>query len=376
MAVPEHATPAQGDAGMSLIETLVSLFVVGVVMTAAAAFFVSGLAHNTLQTQRQSATTLANQALEATQAVDPRLLVSGRTQAAVNALLATPGAAALTSAQGENVASGNYDGSATATSVPVVPTSKTQSITGVTYTLRTFIDQCFVTGAAPPAAPCAATGSTPWVWRVTVAVSWVPGRVSCPGGCVYSASVLVDRQVDPEFNTNVTPAVVANIAPSALATGSTRTLTVTGSNFVAGAYVDLGDGVHLVPLTNTGTSITVTWTAGPPGSYLLSVVNPDGGRGSRSLTVTPLPTVTGVAPSALPDGASTVVTLTGTGFQSGVTVTMTSGTTSALTYVSATSVKVTLRPDGTGQTSTTLTVTNPDGGSTTRSMTVNPVVAP
>lgn len=354
--------PAGGDDGISLIEVIVALFVIGVVMTSSAVFFVNGLRTNGLQTERQTAVTLADQALEAVQAVQPGKLLVGRTQAAVNSLIATDTNRALTAQ--DVVSSGNYDTSAVVPSPAVLPTQQTQTVKGVAYLVRTFIDTCWLTNAAQQSCtPTQAAGST-LTFRVTVSITWTPGNAKCPGACDYAASTLIDKQGNPKFNTNISQPVITSVSPGSAVAGATRTLAISGSGFVAGATVGIanGGGSLAFPTANTGTQITVVWTAGSTaGSYSLNVTNPDGGQATYTMTVLPPPAITSISPNPIRTNASTTVTLTGSGFQSGATVAMTGGTAGTATYNSATSITVTLSANAAPSGSATVTVSNPDG---------------
>lgn len=363
---------SRSDDGLSLIETIIALFIVAVVMTSSGVFFINGMKHSNLQSQRQTAITLANQALEAVQAVDPKKLVNGRTQADVTNLLATAGS--LTAQ--DITSTGNYDASPTAPAV--VPTQTTKTVSGVPYLLRTFIDLCYVsTDAAQVCTQNAPSSSSIPVYRATVVASWTPRAATCPSGCSYAVSALIDKQSDPKFNTNLSEPKITGVSPASAAAGTTRTLTIDGSGYVAGARVDIaaGGGSFSALTTNTGTQLVVTWTAGPtPGSYGMTVVNPDGGRTKPpvTLTVTPAPTITSIGPSTVRTGTATPVTITGTGFQSGVQVGMTNGSVASATFVSSTSVTAVLTPTAPYAGSSTLTLTNPDGGVGSATVTVVP----
>ncbi len=361
------------DEGLSLVEVMVSLLVLAVVMTAAAAFFINSLKTTNGQSQRQTAITLANQALEKTQAQTPAALLTGRTQASVQALLATPGASVLTAQ--DNTTSGNYDPAPVGSAV--IPTSTTAVVNGTSYTIRTFIDLCYLPTGGTICGATNSAGSTQ-LYRITVDVNWVghPGNICAPG-CDYSASTVIDNHAEPVFNTNISTPVISGVSPSATAVLTTRTLTITGTGFVSGATVNIATaaGTFSAITSNSGIQLVVNLTAGSQsGSYTLYVINPDGGRASTTYTITPPPVVTSISPtSGRPPGA-TNVTLTGTGFQSGAAITMTGGAVSNVAWVNSTGMTATFTPDGTleGTNASTVTVTNPDQGVGTAAWTVNP----
>ncbi len=376
-AQARHALPADtltplGDEGLSLIEVMVSLLVLAVVMAAAASFFINSLRSTDSQGQRQIAVTLANQALEQTQSQTPAALLTGRTQSSVQALLATPGAAALTAQ--DFTSSGNYDPSPIGP--PAIPTTVTQVANGTSYTIRTFIDICYLASGGGSCGRTSSAGATQ-LYRITVDVTWSGGKGSqCSGGCDYSASTIIDAHGEPTFKTNISTPHITGISPSAAAVLTTRTLTITGTGFVSGAFLQItGSAATFSPVTtNTGIQIVVDLTAGNnSGSYTLYVVNPDGGRASTSFTITPPPVITSISPSAGSPPGGSAVTVTGTGFQNGATMTMTGGSVSGVSWVSPTQMTATLTPDGSleGANAATVTVTNPDFGVGSAGWTVN-----
>jgi type II secretory pathway pseudopilin PulG len=361
------------EAGMSLVEVVVSLTLITIVMASAGLFFVNNLRTTGGQSQRQEAVFLANRQLESVQALSPSQILTGRSQSSVSALLATSGASALTSQ--DWTSSGNYDGAAGAGSTAAVPTSQTTTVNSIVYTIRTFINLCSLQSDGS----CTAGGSEPsgnaQMYRVTVDVSWTPATNSgCgTGGCDYSASTLIDPHGDPKFNTNISHPTITSVTRNNVGSGSTQTLTISGSSFVAGATVsiDTGAGVFSSVTSNTGTVITVPFTASAAGFYTLAVTNPDGGRATTSLTVNPAPSITSANPASVSGGVQTTVNLAGTGFQTGAggTITSSAGTTSNASISSTTAATVKLTAPGSGGT-VTLTLTNPDGGSDTIDVTV------
>jgi hypothetical protein len=109
-------------------------------------------------------------------------------------------------------------------------------------------------------------------------------------------------------------------------------------------------------LFGTGTSFTVT------ASFA------DGTTAAASMTVPPLPTITGVTPGLGGPGTSLTVTVTGTSFQTGATVSFGVGITiNSTTVVSSTELSVALTIATTAALAPRdVMVTNPDGTSVTR----------
>lgn len=118
-------------------------------------------------------------------------------------------------------------------------------------------------------------------------------------------------------------------ASPSLATGATAAIvTVTGTDFKPGSSVNLtgGSGVTLthtyVSATTLRLSVTVFRTA-TIGDYDIRVVNPDGGIGTCTdcFTVFAGPTLTSMSPATVARGTTTNVTLGGSRFAAGATLT-------------------------------------------------------
>ena len=128
-------------------------------------------------------------------------------------------------------------------------------------------------------------------------------------------------------------------------------------------------------ISNTGTSITVSYTAAPtPGSYTVAVRNPDGGRATYNITVVAPPTITSISPATVPRTGSRAVVITGTGFQSGATVTMQGGVVSGVSVTPPTRVNATFTSDNSRSGISTVRVTNPDGSFADATISIDPSV--
>jgi hypothetical protein len=177
-----------------------------------------------------------------------------------------------------------------------------------------------------------------------------------------------------------------------IAEGATGTVAITGANFADnGGTVTLTQtsGVVFSAITETSSSTATAnydATAGTPGAnYSLTLADFDGT--SNTLTdafnVTATPTISAIAPSPIYEGTgANTVTITGSGFETGATVTFTAdagqgapGThlTDSVTSVSAdgTTIVVSVTPTNPANSTAAslgtfdVTVANPDGGSVT-----------
>jgi hypothetical protein len=125
-------------------------------------------------------------------------------------------------------------------------------------------------------------------------------------------------------------------------------------------------GGSVVVNSQTGTTAaSLTIVGGSSGNQSLTLTNTDGGTVTTPINVLPLPAVTS---STVGVSGEVAVTLSGTNFQSTMTVADANGTASVVSRSGTTGITVMLTgPAG----SHTLTLTNPDGGVTTRVVTVD-----
>jgi len=176
---------------------------------------------------------------------------------------------------------------------------------------------------------------------------------SSPGGTFMNGVVQVAA---PPTLTGVNP-VTGSIA------GGTS-VTLTGTNFLGPCTVDFGGAAGTAVAVLSSTTITVTTPAHAAGPVTVTV-NCGGGGASLpgGFTFNNAPTITSFNPaSGLP---GTTVTITGTGFQSGATVSFGSVAGTNVTFLSATTLRADVPNMPAGPVS--ITVTNPDTLSATAS---------
>ncbi len=129
--------------------------------------------------------------------------------------------------------------------------------------------------------------------------------------------------------------------PSGTYLGGTA-ITITGSDFRAGATVLIGTSVATgVTVVNSTTITATTASSATTGSMTVRVTNADGQFGTRAggySYLGPPPTVTSVSPTSGYTSGGTLITLTGTGFQANATVTVGGVLANSITVVSSTSI--------------------------------------
>ena len=175
-------------------------------------------------------------------------------------------------------------------------------------------------------------------------------------------------------SSGVAPVVVApsptvtSVAPASGSTVGGTSLTITGTSFVTGATVTVGGAACTDVAFVSATSLTCTSPAGNAGAVDVVVTNPDGKTVTKTgaftyQTPVVLPTISAVTPSTGATVGSRWITITGTGFVSGATVTVGGAACSPTIFLSATSLNC-LNPGGSAGAKDVI-VTNPDNNSVT-----------
>ncbi|MCI0342429.1 MAG: IPT/TIG domain-containing protein [Planctomycetales bacterium] len=160
------------------------------------------------------------------------------------------------------------------------------------------------------------------------------------------------------------PPTVTNVSPSFGPTSGGTTVTITGSAFQSGATVTIGGTAATSVLFVSATQLTAVTPGGSAGTLTVTVTNPDGqsgalGSGFTYGTPPSAPVVTNVSPAFGPTSGGTAITLTGTGFASGATVTIGGALATSVVFVSATQLTAVTPAGGAG--AQTVVVTNPSG---------------
>jgi outer membrane protein assembly factor BamB len=145
--------------------------------------------------------------------------------------------------------------------------------------------------------------------------------------------------------------VVSSSNPSSVPVGEKAKLTITGSNFVAGAKVTSSTGISFGNTSVANASqLTTTVTVKPSvalGTYKIWVTNPDGGiSGCACLAVVadPAPTLTSVTPSPLGQNQTATIAVTGTDLTTNSAFTFSAAgiTVKSVKYTSPTSMSLTI----------------------------------
>lgn len=155
---------------------------------------------------------------------------------------------------------------------------------------------------------------------------------------------------------------VSGVSPSTGSSAGGTTVSISGSGFVAPATVTFG-GVHATSVTVVGSGlITATTPANPVGTVSVLVAGPSGAVGGLVAGYTyelAIPRLTSVSPSTGALAGGTTLTLSGSGFAPGATVTIGGQTAPTVSAVSPMQIVVATPPGPAGP--AIILVTNPGG---------------
>ena len=193
-----------------------------------------------------------------------------------------------------------------------------------------------------------------------------------------AAMVAIGLPRDAQAQTQIAPGTprLSSFEPSTgLAAGGTK-VTLIGSEFVVGAYVDFGG----VPATDvvvvSDSRITVTAPPNQRGPTFVMVTNPDGKFGTSSavfftyqeaVTSTTFPLIQTVTPASGSQDGGTTITIVGSRFVAGATLTVSSNLATNVKFINEGMLTAVTPANAPGPAS--IKVTNPDGQvGTTRSV--------
>ena len=195
---------------------------------------------------------------------------------------------------------------------------------------------------------------------------------TAPARAVGVVSIIVrnpdTQQVErPSAFRYVSPPVVTELTPSSGDVRGGLVTRLTGAGFGVQTTVSFG-GVRspLVTLIDD-THLDVVTPAQVPGLVDVSVANPDGAVATLTAAFTfvrAAPTIQGVAPSSGPVSGGTVITVVGTGFVPGITVSVGSGTATNVVVVSGELLRAVVPAGAVGVVD--VVVTNAEGQSASR----------
>jgi prepilin-type N-terminal cleavage/methylation domain-containing protein len=197
------ARPRSGDdAGLTLVEVMVSIAIIGTVMTSLSLYFSNTITATGYQSTRQSAVQLAGSAIEDARSLSATAVVSGRTQVASTTQWNAPvtGVAPyLTDMTMEYDTSGDTGATVRFPTTGVTVALHSGSSTGppINYTQNWYVGRCYQPKGGGSCVNAQAAGSVPLL-RIVVAVTWT-GHGCASSSCHYVTSTMISPDADPTF---------------------------------------------------------------------------------------------------------------------------------------------------------------------------------
>ncbi len=158
------------------------------------------------------------------------------------------------------------------------------------------------------------------------------------------------------------PPTVSNVSPNSGSTSGGTAVTITGTNFAAGTTATFGGAAATNVVVVNGTTITATTPPGSAGAVTVTVtVSGQSGSLASGFTYVVIPTVSSVSPNGGSTAGGTAVTITGTNFAAGATVTFGGTAATNVVVVNSTTITATTPAAGPGAVTVTVTVNGQSG---------------
>jgi hypothetical protein len=172
------------------------------------------------------------------------------------------------------------------------------------------------------------------------------------------------------LNSSSSAPTITSLSPNSGPDSGGTGVTITGTNFLAGATVSFGGTAATGVTVVSGTSITATTPANAVGVVTVAVTNPDSQSGALAngytyTSTNPAPTVTSITPNTGPPGGGTGVTISGANFLAGAAVTFGGTAATGVTVVNSTSITANTPVHTAEGGVVSVVATNPDGQSGT-----------
>jgi hypothetical protein len=155
------------------------------------------------------------------------------------------------------------------------------------------------------------------------------------------------------------------VSPNSGSTAGGTAVTITGANFAAGATATFGGTAATNVVVVNSTTIMATTPAGSAGAATVTVtVSGQSGSLTNGYTYTVPPTVSSVSPNTGSTSGGTSVTITGSNFATGATVTFGGAAATNVVVVNSTTITATTPAGTAGAVTVTVTVSGQSGSLT------------
>jgi hypothetical protein len=166
----------------------------------------------------------------------------------------------------------------------------------------------------------------------------------------------------PSSGGGTNPPTVTSVSPNSGPAAGGTPVTISGTNFASGATVTFGGALATNVVVVSSSQITATTPAGSGGAVTVTVtVSGQSGSLTNGFTYTGAPTVTSVSPNGGPTSGGTAVTITGTNFATGATVTFGGAAATNVVVTNSTTITATTPPQNAGTVGVTVTVSGQSG---------------
>ena len=221
-----------------------------------------------------------------------------------------------------------------------------------------------ITGANFAAGATVTFGATAATNVVVVNSTTITATTPAGSAGAVTVTVTVSGQSGSLANgfTYALPPTVTSVSPNAGSTAGGTAVTITGTNFAAGATVTFGGTAATNVVVVNSTTITATTPVGSAGAVTVTVtVSGQGGSLTSGFTYVVTPTVSSVSPNSGPTAGGTAVTITGTNFAAGATVTFGATAATNVVVVNSTTITATTPAGSAGAVTVTVTVSGQSG---------------
>ncbi len=318
-----------GDEGFVLLETLVAISLISVVMAGFTTFFINSVASTSAQRAAQTATEVANSAVENVRGLPASDLTKDRdlvvvqaqfTAARSNTAIASWLPATSMAEAFDPAAAGTGKGAAAA--VPTIGFT-VPKINGVDYTVNEYLGACEVLTLNAGCLlhdPASKVVGTQYL-RLVVAVTWSGARCT-QSVCTYLTSTLISAAADPLFNLSTSPPEIPVMTYPAAQIAAVNDVVKLRPTFTAfPRYRFSIAGVLPVGLslnTSTGLISGMPLVVTPITTVTVTLTDGFDRTATAPVTLTVVPTLVGTAPQAqasLVGTAITALTVTASGGQ-------------------------------------------------------------